>query len=408
MFPCCRLRPTTINTTTSTAKLKLNQSSFTACRQSSALTSSWLSSPCAAAAAAAADTANTAAASLYSSPYSTFNKQCKCNTVSWPRQYSYRKRSTSNSTSTFTCTRQYSNTPHQRQQGQEQKTALVLGSSGSLGSAVASQLKNYHDCVVIGSDLYPPSEDRVGCIDAFIQLGEHDSDDITVDQLIHGLQDGIANLYSDAGGSGVELDAIICASGGFAMDDDGNADGDGDGDGDGDSAGAGGKVYQDMLKMNYYPVVAAGEIAKQHMTTSNQGLFVVIGAAAALSPAPGMVAYASSKVAAHYYVKTLGAMTGRALKKEHKVQRKSEVGLDVRRKNICLDSMTALALLPIMLNTQANREALPEEDFSNWTEPSDIANEIGTWLDTPAIRPHSGSLVKVSTEDNETEFTLAR
>lgn len=259
---------------------------------------------------------------------------------------------------------------------------------------------------MIGSDIHQPSEDRVKCIDAFIHL-HLPIDQISIDTTLRGLQDGISNLYSDNDGTAgsVELDAIICASGGFAMDEAGGETDDDDVDG---NEGAVGNVYEDMLKMNYYPVVAAGEIAKQHMTASNPGLFVVVGAVAALSPAPGMVAYSSSKAAAHYYVQTLGAMTGKALRKEHKLQRDNELGMDIRRKNACFDSMTALALLPIMLNTKVNKEALPDEDYTSWTEPDDIAKEIGTWLDTPSIRPHSGSLVKVSTENNETEFILAR
>jgi len=262
--------------------------------------------------------------------------------------------------------------------------------------------------------MYPPSEQRVKAIDAFIELpngmdsnissssSDNDSDDyennrISIDSIHEGLRSGMKNLYS--GDDNIELDAIIVASGGFAMDDDNY---------DISTASTNGMVYEKMFQMNYYPVVAAGEIAKEYLTPTNDGLFLTIGAVSALSPSPGMIAYSSSKAASHYYVQTLGAMTGRALRREHKISRESELGNDLRRKHPCLDCMTAVSMLPIMLDTDSNRDALPKDDFSQWTKPMDIAEEIGLWIDNPVVRPHSGSLIKVLTKDGETQFVLAR
>lgn len=275
------------------------------------------------------------------------------------------------------------------------KTALIVGSSGSLGSTIANRLKKHHDCIVIGTDIHPPSQERANSIDGFIELPNDSTDQrkISIDGLHHSLREGLRNLYNDNDDE-IELDAIVVASGGFSMDEDDQF--------------TIGEVYENMLQMNYYPVIAAGEIAKKYMTSTNQGLFVMIGAMSALSPAPGMIAYSSSKAAAQYYIQTMGAMTGRALRKEHKISRESQMGYDLRRKHPSLDSMTALGILPIMLDTKSNRDALPKEDFSQWTKPMDIAKEIGSWVDMPALRPHSGSLVKVLTKDGETQFVLAR
>ena len=290
-------------------------------------------------------------------------------------------------------------------QGGGSKTALVIGSSGSLGSTVAKRLKSHHDCVVIGSDIHPPSQDRVDAIDAFLHLSNNDdtsneNEIISIDSLHYELRDGIQNLFKE--NDSIELDAIIVASGGFAMDEDNNTTANAN---ENNSIGS---VYETMLQMNFYPVIAAGEIAKQYMTQNNDGLFVIIGALSALSPAPGMIAYSSSKAAAQYYIQTMGAMTGRALHREHKISRTSDMGHELRRKHACLDSMTALGLLPVMLDTKSNRDALPRDDFSQWTKPIDIAKEVGVWMDTPAMRPHSGSLMKVLTKDGETQFVLAR
>ena len=108
------------------------------------------------------------------------------------------------------------------------------------------------------------------------------------------------------------------------------------------------------------------------------GLFVMIGASAALSPTPGMLGYGSAKSAAHHYLRSLGPG----------MRESSDI--------------TAVGVLPLMLDTPANRAMFDrggeiEEDgkYSKMVKPMHIANEIGEWIKNPRLRPHSGSLVKV-------------
>jgi hypothetical protein len=72
-----------------------------------------------------------------------------------------------------------------------------------------------------------------------------------------------------------------------------------------------------------------------------------------------------------------------------------KAGRRVRQHMEALDSLTVVGILPTTIDTQANRRAMPEGNFEQWTKPSDIAKEIKTWVETPALRPHSGALVKV-------------
>ena len=52
----------------------------------------------------------------------------------------------------------------------------------------------HHNCIIIGSDIHPPSDDRVEHLDAFIQLHPHEDEGrITIDALTRGLQNGINN-----------------------------------------------------------------------------------------------------------------------------------------------------------------------------------------------------------------------
>lgn len=136
-----------------------------------------------------------------------------------------------------------------------------------------------------------------------------------------------------------------------------------------------------------------------------------MGASAALSPTPGMVGYGLSKTAAHQFVQTLGATTGKAVvpKKKRKEGRRARIHGEY------LDSLTAMAILPTTIDTPANRKANPKGRFDKWTKPMEIAKEIGNYIEHPALRPHSGSLVKVvsksgNQEDGSsgTEFHLAR
>jgi dihydropteridine reductase len=134
-------------------------------------------------------------------------------------------------------------------------------------------------------------------------------------------------------------------------------------------------------------------------------LFVAIGATAALSTTPGMLAYGLSKVATHHFVQTLGETTGKSTTTRSKRLKAKRL----RSHSEYLDTLSVVGILPTTIDTPSNRKAMPEANFNDWTKPTDIAKEIGTWIETPPLRPHSGSLVKVHpAKDGGVVFTLAR
>ena len=177
-------------------------------------------------------------------------------------------------------------------------------------------------------------------------------------------------------------------------------------------------------------------------------LMVVMGAMAALQPTPTMMGYGSAKHAVHYFVESLGACTGGGIataagsdiyinlkeqphtieagtvqSSDHKNNSNSgsrplvdsklvrQAGRSVRKDIPSYDYLTVVGLLPTMLDTPRNRQSLLQEqppphknddsideehNFSTTLiSPHDIAHEIGTWITTPALRPHSGALIKV-------------
>lgn len=280
--------------------------------------------------------------------------------------------------------RTYATTHH------EKKKVLILGSNGALGSAVASHLKQHHNCLTIGADIttaepYPSSTS----LDAFLLLSPSDT--------AATLRSGMRTLHNDS--DDLKLDAIICTNGGFAEDcsDDPSS------------------THLQMMQTNYHPVVAAASLLSTYIS-KHKGLFCAIGATAALAPsAPNHTAYGSSKAAVHHYLHSLGVMTGLGLGGSRAIK-KSTRAVQRMKENEYLDTLTVVGILPGVLDTEGNRSAVQDTDTRSWTKPIDLATEIGHWISRPEFRPHSGSLVKALTrrvsgqdgEEYKTEFHLVR
>lgn len=282
------------------------------------------------------------------------------------------------------------------------KAVLIIGSSGALGGAIAQHLKTVHGCFTVGADLRaPPSQNSQQYLDTVLELS---ADYSSIPELAYGLETGLEETLEAEEGSRVEFNAIIVASGGFATDppppEDPNSP----------QQYKAANVYEHMMKLNYNPVVAAGMLIPRYMTLDN-GLFVAIGATAALAPSPTLLAYTSSKAAAHAYLQSLGLTTGKALKNKYLHRNTSPDATFQRQLTPYLNELTVCGILPSTLDTEANRSSMPDAEFEMWTPPLDIARQIGIWLDTPALRPHSGSLMKVETtesEESRTKFKLVR
>jgi NAD(P)-dependent dehydrogenase (short-subunit alcohol dehydrogenase family) len=56
--------------------------------------------------------------------------------------------------------------------------------------------------------------------------------------------------------------------------------------------------------------------------------------------------------------------------------------------------ITANAVLPGIIDTEANRKAMPKSDFSRWVAPEKIAQQI-LWLCSEAASETSGALIPI-------------
>lgn len=99
------------------------------------------------------------------------------------------------------------------------------------------------------------------------------------------------------------------------------------------------------------------------------GRIVNVGSRAALSPSAGFAAYAMAKAAVH-------ALT-------------LELAEELRQEQILVN-----AVLPSIIDTPANRAAMPDADFERWARPADIAETL-LFLASPSNAVTTGGLVPV-------------
>jgi NAD(P)-dependent dehydrogenase (short-subunit alcohol dehydrogenase family) len=111
------------------------------------------------------------------------------------------------------------------------------------------------------------------------------------------------------------------------------------------------KVWDQMFALNLRSGFVLARAAVPQMLKQREGSIVNIASKAAVDHAAGAAAYAASKAAAVAMIDSLAA----DLK-----------GTGVR----------ANSILPSIIDTEANRKAMPGADFAKWPKPEDIARVV--------------------------------
>ncbi len=150
------------------------------------------------------------------------------------------------------------------------------------------------------------------------------------------------------------LDVLINIAGGFAFET--VAEGDT-------------KSWQRMYALNVLTALNTSRAALAHLSASGAGRIVNIGAMGALQAGAGMGAYAASKAGVHRLTEALAA--------EWK------------------GKITVNAVLPSIIDTEANRASMPKADFSKWVRPQELADVI-LFLASDAASAVSGALLPVA------------
>jgi dihydropteridine reductase len=134
---------------------------------------------------------------------------------------------------------------------------------------------------------------------------------------------------------GGKWNAIICVAGGWAG---------------GNAADPG---FLKSAQLMWRQTVESSTIAAYlgaHYLTSN-GFLALTGAKAALQGTGGMIGYGMAKAAVHQLTKSLASLESSGLPSGSRV----------------------LCVLPVTLDTPANRSAMPKADFTSWTPLNDLA-----------------------------------
>jgi dihydropteridine reductase len=103
------------------------------------------------------------------------------------------------------------------------------------------------------------------------------------------------------------------------------------------------QIFADNHKVNLEPALLACHFGIANL--AHNGLLVVTGAAAALGPTPNMLAYGLAKSATHYMIQSIAH--------------------DESVKN---DGISAIAVLPQVIDTLTNRFSMPNADYTTWTK----------------------------------------
>ena len=225
-----------------------------------------------------------------------------------------------------------------------ERSAIVTGGTGGLGSAVVGRLLDDGWRVVVPWIVERELE-RVQPRDG-LELIEAD------------LFDGAAveTVVARAAGVGeAPLRGVVNLVGGFAM---------------------GGRVhetpieeFETQFRLNLRPTYLVTAAAVPHMLSAGGGAIVCVGTRAALQPFSGAAGYISSKAAVIAFAQAVAA----------------------EYKN---DRIRCNAILPSVIDTPGNRASMPKADFEKWVRPAQIAGVIANLLNDDTS-PTSGAAIPV-------------
>ena len=211
------------------------------------------------------------------------------------------------------------------------KVALVAGGTGALGREIAMAFLEAGASVAV---TYRSEQEFAAMAAAAERVGATPPEGASVDVTDSAaVEKAVARIVAEKG----QLDIVVNAVGGYA----------------------GGKnlweteprTYEQMLALNLKSGYAIARAVVPVMIRQNRGWIVNIASKAAVDHGAGASLYAASKAGAVALMDSLAA--------------------EVKTYNINVNSV-----LPSIIDTAANRQAMPKADFSKWPKPEQIARVV--------------------------------
>lgn len=129
------------------------------------------------------------------------------------------------------------------------------------------------------------------------------------------------------------------------------------------------RSVRSMIDLNLVSAFWAAKHVIPHAKRNGRGRLLFISSRGALEAYPGAAAYAAAKLGLHALVETLA-------------------------KELKHEGVTANAVLPSVIDTAANRAAMPDGKFDHWVKPDAIAQTL-LFLASEAAAATSGALVPI-------------
>lgn len=214
-----------------------------------------------------------------------------------------------------------------------ERNIIVTGAAGNLGKAVVEKFKREGYRVI--ATILPDSDEEVEEADDVYEVDVTDEKSVTEFAKEYQLQYG-------------EVDAIGLLVGGFAM---------------GNIEDTSLDQIHKMVTLNFYSAYNMVKSFLPMLKKLDSGCFLFVGARPALQPSDGkgVVAY--------------------ALSKRMVIELADYVAEESKDTNV-----RSHVFVPSIIDTPENRESMPNEDFSQWVSPSEIAEAMHYAVNNPALR----------------------
>ena len=229
----------------------------------------------------------------------------------------------------------------------QNSTVLVTGATGNMGPYVTDSLVD-RGANVIGTYVTETVRDEVATRAAHADEVSYYQVDLTDQAAVEAFAETVATEHG-------AIDHIIALAGGFSMGGVNDTDGD---------------VFQAALNRHATTAFLTVKAFADHL--SEQSGVVLFSSDRAIEPVGGTLAYDVGKGAVRTLTESL------------------DVELDAR----------VNAVAPFLIDVPGNREAMPDSDFSEWTAPAVVVDEVLHLLSNEGVR---GQIVQMTGGQPEVE-----